>query len=64
MCLVAFLFLWKKLIIYIYYNLKLLHYLITKKPRGVMKKYFTCKRIILITLLGFFVIEKCSNPKL
>ena len=35
---------------------------------ALMKNYFTCKCIILITPLGiffsFFVIEKCSNLKL
>jgi len=38
-------FLKKVLIIYIYYNFGLLHFPITKKLRGVMKNYFTCKLI-------------------
>ena len=30
----------------------------------LMNNYFTCKRIILIAPLGFFLLKKCSNPKL
>ena len=40
-------------IICIYYNFRLLHFPITKKPRGAMENYFTCKCIILITPLTF-----------
>ena len=36
-------FFWKKLIICIHYNLGLLHFPITKKLKGVMRNYFTCK---------------------
>ena len=41
----------KNLIIYINYNLELVHFSITK---GVMENYFTYKRIIQITLLVVF----------
>ena len=45
-----FYFFGKKLIICIYYNFGLLHFPITKKLRGVMKNYFSCKLIILVGL--------------
>ena len=47
-----------------HYSLGLLHFPITKIPRGVMKKLFHLKHIILITTLSFFVIGKCSIAKL
>ena len=52
----------EKLIICIHYNLELLHFPITKLPRGVMEKvvipnYNECK------LLTFTkIIEKCHDP--
>ena len=39
------------LIIYVHSILRLLYFPITKIPKGVMKNYFTCKRIKLITPL-------------
>ena len=49
----------------IHHYLGLLHFPITKIPSGVTrfrwKNYFTYKHINLITLLGIFIIEKCSN---
>ena len=61
-----FYFFRKMLIICINYNLELLYFPITKKkkkPRSY-EYYVLVGEIILITLLGFFVIGKCSNPKL
>ena len=49
---IAFQFFFYKLIICIHSILRLLYISITKIPKGVMKNYFTCKRIILITPLG------------
>ena len=44
--------------------MRLLHFLITKIPKDVMKNLFHPKCITLTILLGIFVIGKCNNPKL
>ena len=61
-----FYFFRKMLIICINYNLELLYFPITKKKKKPRSDeyYVLVGEIILITLLGFFVIGKCSNPKL
>ena len=58
----------KRLIVFIHHNSGQLHFPITEILKGVMnyyiKTYFTHKHIALITPLGIFVIEKCSNIEL
>ena len=64
-----FYFFEKKLIIYIYYNLILLHFSITKYLEVWWKNYFIHNHITLITPLGFWwleniVIPNCNGCKL
>ena len=63
-CSEALLFFGYRLIQSIYYNLGLLHFSNhKKKPRGAMKIYFNAHNTHHTPRI-FFVIGKCSNPKL